>query len=188
MLTLTLVDHLRLTFGHVVYRHHAHARLAASRAKWSRGARAAEAALMMAVAAASGAAAMGRGAGYGIAAAVLATVALMLLLLQVTFDVDGASRTHAACAAQLWRIHERYRGLLSDLADGAIDLEGARLRRDVLMSELHRVYENAPPGDDQAYQAAAQATLGAGESGLADEEIDRFLPRSLHRTGTTAAA
>src|SRR5262245_31756467 len=44
---LTLLDHLRLTFGHVVYRHRAHAHLARSLAQWSRRLRIAEALWMV---------------------------------------------------------------------------------------------------------------------------------------------
>ena len=188
MLNLTLLDHLRLTFGHVVYRHGAHARLASTRARWSRGLRAAEALLMTGVGIAAFGAASGRGAVYAIAAALLASVALIALLIHLTFDLDGAARAHAQCATQLWRIRERYHALLSDLSDGAIDLDEARCRRDRLMNELYRVYDHAPPGDERAYQAASQATLTDGNSALADEEVDRFLPRSLHKPGTSAAA
>jgi hypothetical protein len=52
----------------------------------------------------------------------------------------------------------------------------------------HGIYENAPPADHLAYQTAAQAILTAGEGALRDEEIDRFLPKSLQKTGKSATA
>jgi hypothetical protein len=36
---------------------------------------------------------------------------------------------------------ERYRSLLSDLHDGALGLDAARLKRDQLIEELRRIYD-----------------------------------------------
>ena len=187
MFEVTLVDHLRLTFGHVVYRHRAHTHIASLHARWSRRLRAAESLLMTAVAFAAVAAAFGKGRDYEIASAVLAGLALATLLVHVTFDFDGTAQAHAWCATRLWQIREQYRAVLSDLSDGAIDLETGRRKRDDLMNRLHGIYENAPPPDYQAYQAAARATLTAGDTALQDEEIDRFLPKSLQKAEKPAA-
>ena len=81
----------------------------------------------------------------------------------------------------LQQIREQYRAVLSDLSDGAIDLETGRLKRDDLMNRLHGIYENAPPAEYPAYQAAARAVLTSGDPALTDEEIDRFLPKSLQK-------
>ena len=188
MFELTLLDHLRMTFGHIVYRHRAHAQLASSRARWSRGLRAAEALLMTGVVFTALGAAFTRGYAYEIGSAVLAVLALATLLVHLTFDLDRSAQVHAWCATRLWQIREQYRALLSDLSDGAIEIDTGRRRRDSLMSELHGIYENAPPADHLAYQTAAQAILTTGEGPLPDEEIDRFLPKSLQKTGKSATA
>jgi hypothetical protein len=187
MFNLTLIDHLRLTFGHVIYRHKAHSRIARSNALWSRWLKVTEALLMVGVGFASAGAAAGRGQAYAIASAALAGIAVATLFFHLAFDAEGSARAHASCATRLWQIREKYRALLSDLADGAIDLEAARSRRDGLMTELYGIYENAPPADARAYQAAAQALGTADEAVLTDEEIDVFLPRSLQKTGKSAA-
>ena len=179
MFQLTLLDHLRLTFGHVVYRHKAHAQLARICARRSRWVRAAEALLMAAVAFTAVAAAFGKGKWFTIAAAVLAGAALVTLLVHLALDLDTSARTHAACAARLWHVRERYRALLSDLSDGAIDADAARRTRDALAQELHTIYQDAPPADHGAFEAAGQAA--ADEATLSDEAIDLFLPRSLHK-------
>jgi hypothetical protein len=179
MFDLTLLDHLRMTFGHIVYRHRAHAQIAYSRSRWNRGLRAAEALLMTGVACAAVGAAFGRGYGYEIVSAVLAILALATLLLHLTFDLDRSAQAHASCATRLWYIREQYRALLSDLSDGAVQIETVRRRRDELLLELRGIYDNAPPADHQAYQTAAHAILTADERALTDEEIDRFLPKSL---------
>lgn len=181
MFNLTLIEHLRLMFGHLLHRQRAHAYLAQRQARWSRWLRGAEALLMMSVASATTAAAFGKGHGYVIAAAILAALALMALLAHLTFDIDGSADAHRTCAIRLWRIQEQYRILLSDLSDGALDTEAGRLRRDTLMSELHAVYENAPIADPRAYQTVAREIVTAEEVTLTDKDIDLFLPKSLHK-------
>lgn len=181
MFNLTLSEHLRLMFGHVIQRQRAHAHLAHTNARWSRWFRGAEALLMLGVAAVASAAAFGQGHGYVIAAAILAGLALVALLMHLTFDVDGSADAHRTCATRLWRIQEQYRVLLSDLSDAALDADAGRLRRDALMNELHAVYENAPLADPRAYQTVARSILTADEVTLSDKDIDVFLPTSLHK-------
>jgi hypothetical protein len=188
MFELTLVDHLRMSFGHVVHRHRAHTQVAHSRSRWNRGLRAAEALLMTGVVVAALGAVFGRGYGYAIATAVLAVLALACLLLHVTFDPERSAQAHATCAAQLWHIREQYRALLSDLSDGAIDVDAGRRRRDELTTELRGVYESAPAADQQAYQTDGESLRTADERALADEEIDQFLPKSLQTAGKSARA
>lgn len=184
---LTLLDHLRLTFGHVVHRHRAHAHLAHSFARWSRWLRAGEALCMIAVAYAAGAAAFGNGRAYAIAAAIVAGLALVMLLVHLTINLDGRARTHAVCAGRLWLIRERYRGLLTDMVDENVDLDTARRRRDELMNELHAIYEHAALVDQEAYRSASRTVVALDEVSPTDEEIDLFLPKSLRKTGRSAA-
>ena len=179
MFQLTLLDHLRFTFGHVVYRHKAHAEIARSRAQRSRWVRGTEALLMIGTAFTAVSAAFGKGQAFSIASAILAGLSLVTLVVHLTFDFDTSARAHATCAARLWQIRERYRALLSDLSDGAIDVEAVRRMRDSLMVELHAIYQDAPPADRAAFQAAGQAA--ADEGTLSDDEIDLFLPRSLQK-------
>jgi len=184
---LTLLDHLRLTFGHVVYRHRAHSHLARSLARWSRRLRAAEALWMVAVAYTAGAAAFNKGQSYAIASAILAGLALVTLLVHLTIDLDVPAQTHSVCAGRLWLIRERYRALMTDLVDGGVDLDGARRGRDELMNELHAIYERAAMVDHEAYKSAAQAVAALDDVSLTDEEIDLFLPKSLHKSSQSAA-
>jgi hypothetical protein len=186
MFELTLFDHLRLTFGHVAYRQKAHSKIAHRRARWSRGFRAAQALLMAAVAVTAVGGALGRGRGYMIASAIIAGLSLATLLLHLTLDLDSSAQAHASCAARLWHVREQYRALLTDLSDGAIEVNAARHRRDALMNELHEIYGNAPAAAGQAYQPASQMAGAADETALTDEEIDLFLPKSLHKTERTA--
>jgi hypothetical protein len=124
--------------------------------------------------------------GFAIAAALCALVAVAGAIVQLVCGFDRSAMAHRACSAQLWRMREQYRALLADLHDGAITLEIARERRDALMATLHRIYENAPPADRDVYQAARQGMAVTDETTLSDEEIDRFLPVSLHKTASSS--
>jgi conflict system pore-forming effector with SLATT domain len=187
MFQLSLVDHLRLTFGHVVYRQRAHSQLALSLSRWSRRLRAAEVVLMVGVAFSAGAAAVTNVHAYAVLSAVLAGLAVLMLLASLMMDLDVSAQTHMVCAGRLWLIRERYRALMTDLVDGAIDLEGARRGRDLLMNDLHTIYERASVVDQQAYESASKAVAGFDDVSLSDEEIDHFLPKSLQKTTRNAA-
>jgi conflict system pore-forming effector with SLATT domain len=188
MFELSLLDHLRLTFGHVIYRQKAHAQTAHAHARWSRALRVGEALLMGGAAVTSFGMVFGRGPGYAVATAVLTSSALAFLLIHLLFDFDRSADAHRVCSAKLWHIREQYRALMADLRDGAIDITGARHWRDGLMRDLHHIYENAPPADRQMYEAAKKVLAATDEAALTDEEIDRFLPQSLQKPGKPAAA
>jgi hypothetical protein len=187
MFSLTLVDHLRLTFGHIIHTHQTHARLAARHAAWSRWTQGLEALFVLATAAASAALLATGVPAYAIVAAVAGTSAAIVLLLRIVLEFDRRVTTHRVCSARLWHLREQYRALLADLKDGQLTIEAARDRRDVLMSRLQAVYEDAPPAERAMYEVAHASISGAHEGTLSDEEIDQFLPVSLQKGGTSAA-
>lgn len=186
MFELTLFDHLRMTFGHIVHRHRVHAELAQSRMRLDRALRMVEVLLVTGVFVAALGGAYGRGYIYEIAAAVLALLSLVALLSHLTLDPERSAQVHAACATRMLDIRERYRALLSDLHDGALGVDAVRRKRDELIGELRLVYEDAPPVERKAYQTAGQAIRTEDEKALADEEIDQFLPKSLQAAKTRA--
>ena len=187
MFGLTLVDHLRLTFGHVIYTHRAHARLALRHTRWSRGLQCGEALFVIATAAAAMAFVQTGQSAYAVTTAASSVLALTVLVVRWVFDFETSARTHRACGAHLWHLREQYRALLADLQDGSITLDVARERRDTLMQRLHEVYEDAPPFDRSAYEAARGSLPAQHEVALSDEEVDRFLPASLKKGGKSAA-
>ena len=186
MFGLTLVDHLRLTFGHVIYAHRAHSELALRHARWHRWLQAAEAILVFTAAIAALAVTFTGRTPYGVIAAVTASAAVIALILRLAFDFERSAYAHRACGARLWRIREEYRAVLSDLKDDLLTLDAARERRDALMARLHAIYEEAPPADRAIYEAARKALPGTDEGDLTEEEIDRFLPGSLQKGGKPA--
>ena len=164
MFSLTLLDHLNLTFSQVSDRHKAHTAAAESYRKWNCRLRGAEALLIGGAAISATGAAFGHGQVLTIVAASLGSVALLLLLVNLTFDFETSAHAHAACSNHLWWIRERYGSLLSDLREGAVDLPDARFRRDQLMDELRTMYERtsvAPLGEVDVPQPSQQTTANA---------------------------
>jgi hypothetical protein len=186
MFAVTLLDQLRMTFGQLVYHHKAHTQTADILTRCNRWFRVVEAVLMMGVTIAAMGAAFGRGSMYALTSASLASVALGILLIHLTLDLETSARVHQASSVRLWRVREQFRALLSDVCDGAVDDATARARRDLLMSELNTIYESAPSMARRAYRAARNKLAPADEMALADEEINQFLPKSLHRAGKSA--
>ena len=187
MFGLTLVDHLRLTFGHVIFAHRAHTQLALRHARWNRWLLAAEAILILAAALAAVALAFGGQTPYAVIAAIAGAAAAATLIVRLVFDFDRRASAHRACSARLWYIREQYRAVLADMRDERLTLDAARERRDTLMATLHAIYEDAPPADRAVYEAARNALPATDEGDLTDEEVDRFLPESLQKGGTPAA-
>ena len=181
MFGLTLVDHLRLTFGHIIYTHRAHARLALHHSRWHRALQTAEALLLIATAAAAMAMLQSGQGPYVMVAAITAPLALLVLALRIVFDFERSASTHRTCSADLWYLREQYRALLADLQDGSITLEAARERRDSLMTRLHDVYRKAPPLDRSAYKAARAALPSQDEAAPTDEVVDHFMPASAEK-------
>ena len=177
MFALSLVDTLRLAFGQVVYHHKTHTDLAASFARKNQALRAAEGVLMLGVLIAALAASFGRGEVFSIVAATLAGTAMMLFILHIVLDYDGTARAHHISSARLWHLREQYRSLLADLKDGTIDQDAARARRDALMRETAAIFETAPALTRSVFPASA----GGEEAALAEDAIDRFLPKSLQQ-------
>jgi hypothetical protein len=178
---LSLVDHLRLTFGHVIFSHRAHT-LAAQRAgQWDRWLRLAEALFVLATAIACVSLSFALSPVLAVAAASSATAAVLTLGVRLASNLERSASVHRDCSTRLWYLREQYRALLADLNDGVLTADDARSRRDVLMGALHQIYQDAPAADRHAYQTARQALGAAEDVALSDEEIDKFLPVSLQK-------
>ena len=145
MFDLSLVDTLRLAFGHVVYHYKSHTHAASSLARCSRWFRASEMLLLLGVTITAVAAAFGTGRAYTLASAGMAALALLIFLIHVTFDFESTARAHHVCSTRLWSVREQYRALLCDLNDHAIEPDVARVRRNTLMEEVSAIYDSAPP-------------------------------------------
>jgi hypothetical protein len=188
MFDLSLLDTLRLGFGQVVYHYKSHSHAASTLARRGQYFRVVETLLMMGVAITALGTAFGRGHLFAVAAAVLASLALLTFLIHVTLNFESTARAHHVCSTRLWHVREQYRALLSDLTDNAIEPELARTRRNALMEEVTAIYESAPPLTRRVFELKRKGEDTAEETALADEEINRFLPKSLHGTKSAQPA
>jgi hypothetical protein len=177
MFHLTLVDHIRLSFGSVVSAYEGHAEAAARLSRWSTYAKLGTLALIGFAAAASVGAAV-RGGIYGSAAAVLGVIAFATCAGHVAFDPETRVYGHRATAARLWLMCEKYRALLTEIHDQLIDVPAIAHRRDALLKEVAEMFEQAPPADRATYDIARKALAAA----YSDQQLDQFLPVALRRT------
>jgi hypothetical protein len=176
MFQLSLVDHIRLSFGSVVSAYEGHAEAAARLARWTWYVKLAILAVLGAAAGTSVASAV-RGGPYTLAAAALSAIAFAAFAAFVGIDPDARVYGHRTTAARLWLMCEKYRALLTEIHDQLIDLPTVSQRRDALMKEVSELFEQAPPADRATYDIARK-TLGGAYS---EQQVDQFLPLSLRR-------
>ncbi|AJD43359.1 hypothetical protein RGR602_PA00012 (plasmid) [Rhizobium gallicum bv. gallicum R602sp] len=116
-----------------------------------------------------------------LATAFLSIVGLWASGYMKGFDPGGTAQKHRDAAANLWPIRESYLSLLADLRMGSLSSEEALKRRDELQKKLSAIYLGAPQTTAKAY-ADAQIALQKNEDyTFNDEEIDKFVPKSLRK-------
>ena len=176
MFSLSVVEHLRLNFGLVVQNYTAHARaaerLAATALKT-------KIMIMTFFALATGAIFLSLfrpERGYQVAAAVIAAVAFAAHVMTIVFAVDARVHSHRLLAHRLWLVCDRYRALLTEIQDGLLDDATILARREVLSEQLHAIYEQGFPVDQQAFESLRQLPLESGSDALTDAQLDQLVP------------
>jgi SMODS and SLOG-associating 2TM effector domain family 4 len=180
MFQLSLVDHIRLSFGHVVYSYRAHARVAERLALRAWRLRVTTVGLT-GLATVAAVIALNGDRRFQIAAVALAGAAFAIHSLGSALDFEPRAYAHRTCAARLWLLCEKYRSLLAEVHDGLIQLPAVTERRDALFREVQSVYEYALPADRDSYQIARDAIAESDAGGMSDQAVDRFLPPSLRQ-------
>lgn len=188
MFSLSVVDHVRLSFGQVVQNYIVHAKTAERLTAVGWTAKVGVLALLGVATVAAVAAVLAPNRPLQITAAVCTGLAFGAYALHVALDVEPRVLTHRATANRLWLIAERYRALLAEIHDGLVEREEIHRRRDDLLHQVHAAFEYAVPADRHAADAARQAERTAALPGLTDEQIDRFLPESLRKGAAAAEA
>jgi hypothetical protein len=176
MFQLSLVDHIRLSFGSIVSAYEGHTDAAARLARWSWYAKLA---ILAALGGAAGTSIAGvvRGGFYTVAAAALSATAFAACAAFVAIDPEARVYGHRTTAARLWLMCEKYRALLTEIHDQLIDVPAIAQRRDALLKEVAELFEQAPPADRATYEIARKALGGA----YSEQQVDQFLPLSLRR-------
>jgi hypothetical protein len=187
MFQLSLVDHIRLSFGSVVGAYRGHTAAALRLARWGWYAKVGTLSLS-GFAAAATLLALRYGGPFEMAAAVMTATAFAAFAVNIAFDPAPRIYGHRACAARLWVLCEKYRALLTEMQDDLLDVPAATARRDALLQEFGALFEHTPPADRQTYEIAQKALTGSDLGGYSDQELDRFLPAGLRRTNPSPTA
>jgi hypothetical protein len=187
MFQLSVVDHIRLTFGDVLCSYKAHTSAAEKLARRAWQLKMTVLVLLGLGAVAGVAAILGTARAFSMIAAATASLAFMGYATYVALDFDPRVYAHRSCAARFWLLCEKYRALLTEIQDGLLDTPEVKARRDALIREAHGVYEQAPLADRDVYRLAKRALSSTDAHMISDAEIDRFLPQSVQRGNPTAA-
>jgi conflict system pore-forming effector with SLATT domain len=185
MFQLSIVDHIRLSFGTVVGAYQGHTAAALRLSRWGWYSKIAALSLLGAGTGA-GLLALRHGPAFGIAAVVMSALAFAGLAVHMAFDPTPRIYGHRACAARLWLLCEKYRALLTEVQDELVDVAGIASRRDALLHEFSALLELAPPDDRETYQIAQRALSGPHLGGYTDHDLDQFLPAALRRSSGSA--
>jgi len=137
----------------------AHAEAAVTLARWSAVFRVATLASTGIAAAVAVAAATWRPSWF-LVSALTAAFAFVTCAAYVGFNQQPRIHGHRACSARLWVVCEKYRELVAELQQGAIDLPSLRERRHALLLEASAVFEHVAPADRYTFDIARRA-LGA---------------------------
>ena len=186
MFHLSAVDHIRLSFATVAAAYQRHADAASRLDRWSWYMKIGLVALT-GVSCVLALIAVQRGHGFQIAMAITAAAAFVGCAVYVALDLEPRIYAHRSTSARFWLLTEKYRALLADVHDQAVDPSAITGRRETLMQEARAIFEHAPPDDRQTSDIAKAALTGDGRKGYSEEEIDALLPESLRRPkGATA--
>jgi len=82
-------------------------------------------------------------------------------------------------AKNLWLIREKYQNLIVDIMNDKYNSNEVIEIRDLLLSELNEILENALSTDNKAYSKARKALKIHEEMTFSSKEIDSFLPEKL---------
>ncbi|GLS89100.1 hypothetical protein GCM10007916_01670 [Psychromonas marina] len=117
---------------------------------------------------------------------VSALVSLILTIINAyvkKYDLGGLSQKHSDAASSLWNIRESYFSLITDLHSSSLTDDEVRKKRDALQANLHKLYKGSPSTNvGKAYEKASKALKEGEELTFSDEEIDKFLPKTLRKT------
>ena len=178
MFQLTVVEHVRLDFGHVAQNYTLHAEAAERLADIVMKVRITVLVLLGIAAAAAITSVLQPGRNYAVSAAVAAGFALIAYVAYVAVGLEARVHVHRMCAHRLWLACERYRSLLAEMQDKLIDEAAFVRRRDDLIQQVHAAYEQPFPLDQRVFM---DMRLTGSDRSLSSEAIDRLLPESLRK-------
>jgi hypothetical protein len=169
---------IRETFGKVIYTHKTYEKAAdicISNSKWIKRMNV----FLLALTSGSALGSILKGHAFLISTSILATLSLFFVVYQLSFNFDELGQRYKITAKKLWLIREKYQNLIADLINEKYNSNEVTEKRDLLLSELNEILENAPPTDNKAYSKARKALKIDEEMTFSGKEIDNLLPEEL---------
>lgn len=185
MFQITLVDHVRLSFGTALAAYEGHATAAATLARRSSYAR--MGLLVLAgVAATFGAIGVQGGYVLHLITAIFTAATFGACAAYIGWNQQPLIYGHRASAAKMWAICESYRALLAEMHEDLIDLPTLQQRRTALLNDSAAVLAQAAPDDRYTYEIARDALSGPRGVGYPDSLIDSYLPTPLRKEASAS--
>ena len=161
MFSITTIDLVRLDSEHVAQNYTVHARAAERLAAVAFTCRIVVVSLLAVVTAVAMVNVLSPARGYQLVTVAAAALALVAFAVYAVLGVESRVAAHRQIAHRVWLIAERYRALMAEMNDGALDVGSVMRRRDDLIHELHAVYEYGFAADQSAHETARLAMLPA---------------------------
>jgi hypothetical protein len=169
---------IRETFGKIVYTHKTHekaAEICTSQSKWFKRINV----FLLSLITGSALGSILKGEAFIIMTSILSTVALFFIIYQLSLNLEHDALLHKRTAIKLWHIREQYQNLIADIVTEGLSPDKIAGKRDMLLSELNKILQDAPQTDSKAYSKAREALKLKEEMTFSDKEIDSFLPEEL---------
>lgn len=186
MFNLTIVDHIRLSFGHVAQNYTRHARAAERLAGLALNARIAILVLLGISLGLSVAVALGAGRTVQISLVVMLSLAFLSYAIVASIAMEERLLGHRHRANRLWLLCERYRALLAEVHDGMLDRDAILARRDALVQQFGEIDEQGVVA--QPVSSRGRASGQSSARALTEEQIDEYLPVTLRKTAQSDEA
>ena len=185
MFQITLVDHVRLSFGTALAAYEGHAQAAALLARRSSYARIA---LLVLAGTTATLGAIGVQGGYALhlSAAIFAAATFGACAAYIGWNQQPLIYGHRASAAKMWVICESYRALLAEMHEDLVDLPTLQQRRTALLNDSAAVLAQAAPDDHYTYEIARDALSGPRAAGYPDSRNHRSLPPPRRKEASAA--
>jgi SMODS and SLOG-associating 2TM effector domain family 4 len=180
MFQLSVVDHIRLSFGHVIQSYRVHSSAAEHLAHRAWLFKTTLLALLGLGVLVSAGLVVNTSRALQVTATVLAVVGFVGYATHLALGLDERVQEHRTCATRFWLIGEKYRALLTEIQDGLLDVPQLRERRDSLIDEVHAAYGQSRD------LGAVRLALSPADAALWSD-VDAFLPESAQRRNPTAA-
>ncbi len=116
-----------------------------------------------------------------IASALVSFITVLISALFKSFDTQGLSANHKKAAVILLALRDKYQHLLLTIRVGEKSYDELDQEYLSLEQEKHNIYKDLPSTSDKAVEMASEALKIKKDNEFPDEEVNNYLPKSLHK-------